>query len=374
METAFSQNPDAFLRLHADCLPVKGACRSAIYDLTRNGLIFFPSDYYPVLDYLGSGPIGAQLEKLEDPQEKQLVLDFIAFLEGQELVCYLENPALFPPMPEQWDCPAQIQHALVDVNQVSHDFPRIFEDLDALGCQYVQVRSFSNLLQLPDLYQLVEAARHKSIQGLELLLPYDPGISDADWVRLVEDQALISSLTIHSAPGARTLVVDYGCDEETGRYIRKEIKVLTQQISSHHHCGLISVKHLNAPTVENFFETKSFNGCLNRKVAVDAAGEIRNCPSMATSYGNIRDTSLPQAIARAGFRDLWGISKDQIAVCRDCELRHACSDCRAYLENPADIYSKPLKCGYNPYTAAWEEWSRHPQKQAAIAFYQVPVS
>jgi hypothetical protein len=46
-----------------------------------------------------------------------------------------------------------------------------------------------------------------------------------------------------------------------------------------------------------------------------------------------------------------------------------CSDCRAYVENPNDLYSKPLKCGYDPYTTKWEEWSTHPLKQDAINYY-----
>ena len=29
------------------------------------------------------------------------------------------------------------------------------------------------------------------------------------------------------------------------------------------------------------------------------------------------------------------------------------SDERAYLTEPSNIYSKPLKCGYNPYTGEW---------------------
>jgi hypothetical protein len=33
------------------------------------------------------------------------------------------------------------------------------------------------------------------------------------------------------------------------------------------------------------------------------------------------------------------------------------------------MYSKPLKCGYNPYTCEWEEWSTHPMKQKAIEYY-----
>lgn len=31
--------------------------------------------------------------------------------------------------------------------------------------------------------------------------------------------------------------------------------------------------------------------------------------------------------------------------------------------------SKPLKCGYNPYTSEWAEWSTNPLKRKAINFY-----
>lgn len=85
--------------------------------------------------------------------------------------------------------------------------------------------------------------------------------------------------------------------------------------------------------------------------------------------GNIKDTTLQEALDHPDFRKYWNITKDQIAVCKDCEFRYICTDCRAYIENPEDIYSKPLKCGYNPYTSEWEEWSTNPLKQTAIDFY-----
>jgi len=44
-------------------------------------------------------------------------------------------------------------------------------------------------------------------------------------------------------------------------------------------------------------------------------------------------------------------------------------DCRAYIEDPEDINSKSLKCGYNPYTGEWSEWSTNPLKQKAIEHY-----
>lgn len=90
---------------------------------------------------------------------------------------------------------------------------------------------------------------------------------------------------------------------------------------------------------------------------------------MKESYGNIRDTTLMEALEKPGFKKYWNITKDQVSVCKDCEFRYICTDCRAYLEDPEDIYSKPLKCGYNPYTCEWEEWSTNPLKEKAIEHY-----
>ncbi len=94
---------------------------------------------------------------------------------------------------------------------------------------------------------------------------------------------------------------------------------------------------------------------------------------MKDSYGNIRDRSLLEAIQAPGFKEKWGISKDHISVCRDCEFRYACSDCRAYLENPDDAFSKPLKCGYDPYSATWNEWRENPAKIVATKLYGIEL-
>jgi SPASM domain peptide maturase of grasp-with-spasm system len=142
-------------------------------------------------------------------------------------------------------------------------------------------------------------------------------------------------------------------------------------IDSELHCGIITQRHLTPPSVQTFFEAKSFNGCLNRKISVDVYGNIKNCPSMKDSYGNIRDTSLLEAVHAAGFREKWSISKDHISICRDCEFRYACSDCRAYLENPDDAFSKPLKCGYDPYSGTWNEWKENPAKLVTAKLYGI---
>ncbi|MNX99984.1 hypothetical protein D3C86_1324620 [compost metagenome] len=74
-------------------------------------------------------------------------------------------------------------------------------------------------------------------------------------------------------------------------------------------------------------------------------------------------------MADPAFKEHWFTKKDDIAVCRDCEFRYVCTDCRAYVEDPADAYAKPLKCGYDPYANVWEDWSTNPLKQQAITYY-----
>jgi hypothetical protein len=75
---------------------------------------------------------------------------------------------------------------------------------------------------------------------------------------------------------------------------------------------------------------------------------------MERSFGNIKDTTLQEAIEKPGFKELWFIHKDQIDVCKDCEFRHMCTDCRCFIKDPGNIYSQPAKCTYNPYICKWE--------------------
>ena len=92
----------------------------------------------------------------------------------------------------------------------------------------------------------------------------------------------------------------------------------------------------------------SHNSCLNRKISIDVDGAIKNCPSMSQNFGNIENTTLKESLKHSDFKNNWNITKDQVSVCKDCEFRYICTDCRAYVEKPENNYSKPLKCGYDP--------------------------
>lgn len=106
--------------------------------------------------------------------------------------------------------------------------------------------------------------------------------------------------------------------------------------------------------VDAFLESTQYNSCLNKKISIDSEGKIKNCPSMPEDFGSIKDKSLVDVSQNPIFKKYWRINKNEIETCKDCEFRHICSDCRAHIKDNKNIYSKPLKCHYDPYTATWE--------------------
>ncbi|NJL76349.1 MAG: hypothetical protein HC892_16370 [Saprospiraceae bacterium] len=76
---------------------------------------------------------------------------------------------------------------------------------------------------------------------------------------------------------------------------------------------------------------------------------------MRPKIGHINKVSLREPLLGNPFKRAWKIKKDDVKICKDCEFRYICSDCRAYTEVDNDLYSKPLKCGYDPYIGTWNE-------------------
>ncbi|MEO1450295.1 MAG: grasp-with-spasm system SPASM domain peptide maturase, partial [Bacteroidota bacterium] len=265
---------------------------------------------------------------------------------------YTHDPALFPPLPLEWKSPSQITNAIVCLSPLLDE--RVFLELEALGCESLEIRS-KNPVSKEDLLDILQHTKSSSIANIDLILPYTDRLKK-ELEEISNKHIRINQIILYSSPLER-------------QYELKHCAViLTPQLITNESCGIISTSYFTS-NVTLYTESLQFNSCLNRKIAIDETGEIRNCPSMQKAYGNIQTSSLLSAIQQPDFQTYWHINKDQVKVCQDCEFRYICTDCRAYTEDPEDDYSKPLKCGYDPYTGEWQEWSQHPVKQAAIQHY-----
>jgi SPASM domain peptide maturase of grasp-with-spasm system len=360
---------EKYVFLFSDCVPVKGAAASAIYDLTRGRISTFPSDYHAFFERFRKHRLGELLDTLSE-DDRAGFSDFLRFLFDNEYACMMSDPGAFPEIPSSWDAPGAIQNAIIDVDAQHHDYGKLVSELDALGCQHLQVRCYSRLFGVSELATLAGLCHGTSIQSLQAILVHDPARPDDDYAAVVTGNRIICSLIVHSADEDRKLVIDRGTRGSSAALTAVEIGFTTKKLSSHLDCGTITVGTLLAPSTPTFTELRHFNGCLNRKVSVDASGQVRNCPAMAESFGDHRGVALSEIAAEARFQRAWRARKDEIAVCRDCPYRYACTDCRAFLEVPDAEDSKPLKCGYDPYTDSWTDWGARPQAMATMAGYR----
>jgi SPASM domain peptide maturase of grasp-with-spasm system len=334
--------------LASNCFITKGHARSLLLDLQRY-------KQYIVSTELGELLNKRFIKKEEFPEKYRSI---VGHLIEEDILLEIEahDKELFPSMDIAFDIPSFINDAIIDVDNQVPDFKIIIKQLIPLLCRHIEIRFFSTL-EINTLITILDETENTTIESIDVYLPYASfKKQENEFFHILEKNIRLRILYVHSSP-------------KNGLIAQKNRLLFTsQEINSEKHCGVIS-KFLFSINPLTYFESLKYNTCLNRKIAIDVMGEIKNCPSMKKSYGNISETSLKEAMEKNGFKDLWNIHKEQITTCKDCEFRTICTDCRAYTENPEDMYSKPLKCGYNPYTTTWEEWSTNPLKQNAMKFY-----
>ncbi|HET6230296.1 MAG TPA: grasp-with-spasm system SPASM domain peptide maturase [Longimicrobiaceae bacterium] len=329
-------------RLFACCVAVRGARRSTVCDLQRRTYDLIPNGLHDLLTVHADSTLD-EIRALFPPETHARIDEYFGFLERKEYGFWCDDPDAFPPLDPEWDRPQRITNAIIDVDAGSrHDFADLLRQLDDLGCAAVQVRWFAPV-SLEELETVLKQTYSRRLRSVELLLPWNAGWEPGALHALCLRHVRVSGVVVHSAPEASAEVVDGA---------RIPLFHRTEVIDSHAHCGQVSPEWFSV-SMAGFLEARSFNSCLNRKISVDAAGEIRNCPSLPRSFGNAADTSLVSALMQAEFRELWEINKDQVEVCRDCEFRYVCTDCRAFVATPGDRLSKPSKCSYDPYAARW---------------------
>lgn len=115
----------------------------------------------------------------------------------------------------------------------------------------------------------------------------------------------------------------------------------------------LDTKTLRPPSVYDFHYVRQYNPCWGHHLALMADGSLTPCVfSRGISVGNLKTESIESLIADNRIEEYWALSKDKIHVCRDCELRYACSDCRplANALGHGNIYAKTSGCSYDPYS------------------------
>lgn len=114
----------------------------------------------------------------------------------------------------------------------------------------------------------------------------------------------------------------------------------------HHHCAKCSEDGFVIPGT-----------CWNGKVAITPSGDVIPCVfARDLVVGNVLKSGLEDILSSRELKDLWKITLDDVEVCRDCEYRYACFDCRALPYSiTKNLLARLPACAYNPYTGQWKK-------------------
>ena len=327
----------------------RGYSRDLLLDFGRGKITIIPKDVTDFIQALEAGLVTYSKEQQELIEE---------LLESELIFRLSEDEAvLFPELAPAWEYPATISNAVIEITKENILYMNeVFNELEALNCFYYSI-IIKEALSDSEILILQRCLDESSILCFDLAVNYFRSGQLNDFLRSWINTARF-----------RSKIIVFDCDDEDFLEGFRKYVHLKNSPYSKNSCGCIKKENFKC-NLNLYAESQSHNTCLNRKVSIDGEGNIKNCVSMNESFGNVRVTKIEDIIHTQNFKRYWQIKKDDIRICRDCEFRHICTDCRAFLEDPVDMYSKPLKCGYDPYTNTWEEWSTNPIKYKAVDFY-----
>lgn len=329
--------------LYSCCQLVKGAQRAAICDLQRNKIYPIPSSLYELFEDSRQINFATLIKEYQnDPSSLSILKEYASFLTDNELGLWGQQPVDFIDLPKETISENRIiSNSIIDFGEnTQHDLRKISQELTQLRCEYIELRYFDDSdNSLDKIIKDVSCFDNSSIRGLEILKRADKNLSPLEEFNYLKDICFrLTKLVIYGASENKVIATsDYSV-------------ILTQEIIRNEQaCGCVDEFYCIAET-SLFIESLHYNNCLNRKISIDKDGNIKNCPSMQKAYGNLSSgSSLVKTAQSIEFQSIWHIKKDDIEICKDCELRYVCQDCRAYISNESNIYSKPLKCSYDPY-------------------------
>lgn len=355
-----------FLKLFDSVKITRGAKNSIILDASTGFLQFIPIALFDLLS--NENQNYSVLKKQLDNESSQVLEEYLNFILENKLGAILNSKkelSTFQNTSEFKDTPSYVDYLILDVNNSDVLNDVLVQQICDLKIKYLQIR-FSEL-ELNDVIKVINKLNlfnDASINEVSVVVNYDPQLVTF----IKENHYKISNKFLH-------FILHSSSEQGSQTLDHVHLSIIKNKINIPLSCGLIDLKNINLN--RNFYlEAKQHNSCLHKKISIDIEGNIKNCPSMPQSFGNIKDTTLESAFNHPEFKKYWNLTKDSIEVCKDCEFRYICTDCRAYTEqtninNEGLDISKPLKCGYNPYTGEWEEWSTNPLKQKAIKHYRM---
>jgi SPASM domain peptide maturase of grasp-with-spasm system len=331
-------------KLYSNVIPVSGFKKGILCDLFRNQIFQLPKDLIDILESYNEISLSI-LTQAYGKDNEEVLRQYLSFLVERKLV-FTAKESTFPSFNDfniEWDKPSIITNAQIVIGKHTciNKMYEILKELEILGCKAILFILVN--VSLADKCDVLEKVDNDFEFIFDVLLDYAYNNHDCKLIDCAESFKKVINIKICNST-IESIEKSLKYNYLTFSWLKMPLKEMP--------CSIINNSSFN-PSMEFFCEARSYNSCLNRKVCIDQDLGVSNCFAMTKSFGNVMKGNLGDIIKYTKLSEAWNISKDKIESCRDCEYRYVCHDCRAFLEDMNNLFSKPAKCKYNPYTGKW---------------------
>lgn len=242
----------------------------------------------------------------------------------------------FTKMNLEYDSPPPLEYAIFDRDKNSkYSLLNSLKLIRRLGVKYLEIRFYS-LPTINEIKLILSETFDSFTESIEFILPHNQNLIEFFELELTNFPK-INKVLFYGVTTIENLNTNY------------PFVYINEVIESSNQCGQIS-PYIFSNSKKHILKSINYNSCLYKKVGIDVEGNIKNCPSLNIEFGNVDDDDLSNHIPHF---ETELINKDKIEVCKDCEFRYICTDCRAYTDSSKRLNARPSKCNYNPYIAKW---------------------
>lgn len=322
-------------KLYPNCVLTKGKNRSTVCDLQRGKFDFIPNALYKILSKYINHTI-QDVKNQFDKSNHTCIEEYFTFLKDNEYIFLTDSPESFSQIDFDYKTCKLLSNAIVEINsETKPDLEILFKQVNNLGCFAIELRIIG-AVTLNLIESIFNVLKRHVFESVHLIIPYTNEIDDLNLKLFLSKYPNLYTIYVYQANRNRSL---FNKDHNKALiFVKDSYKDLQ--------CGHISFDKFRINTAF-YFESKKFNSCLYQKVAIDRNGNIKNCLFSDKVYGNVELNSIKSIITTKEFQELWNVTKDSVSVCKECEFRYVCPDCRFFTIDGEPL-AKPKYCKYNP--------------------------
>lgn len=332
-------------KLYPNIIPVKGFNRSILMDLYKSDFKYIPNYFCDFLlenqynsftkstfiSYCGANDKFDELNNIFNffiDNDYLVLLDIHLSYGLQNNQHIISNESI-------------IIDTIIELSSKSNwNIENLFTILNDLGALFLEVRFLDDISFIKFNSKIQHMLINHSVEFVHYIIPFSEK-TKKELANLPNDFVRLGKITFYNCLAKP----DFNNDTIN-------IEYSTQNSIDNKNCGCIHPDFFKF-NVNSYYRDIKKNNCLSNKLSIDQNGEISNCPSKK-SFGNLSKVNIDQLVKTKIFQKEWEVTKDKVLICSDCEYRWMCSDCRAFTSDDSTIYSKPLKCEYNPYINKWK--------------------